>query len=46
MAALANCALGIYAGIESAISAYKGGYDVPFSCYAPNDPAVQSSSSG
>lgn len=41
LAAWANCGLGIYAGIETAISAYKCGYNIPFSCYAPNDPAVQ-----
>lgn len=37
-AAWANCALGIYAGIETAISAYKEGYNVPFSCFSPGDP--------
>ncbi|EMC93302.1 hypothetical protein BAUCODRAFT_235731 [Baudoinia panamericana UAMH 10762] len=40
VAALANCALGIYAGIETAIGAYGAGYLIPFSCYAPNDPRV------
>ena len=46
LAALANCALGIYAGIETAIASYKGAYDIPFSCTAPNDPKVQPGASG
>jgi hypothetical protein len=36
LGALANCGLGIYAGIEQAISSFATGYDIPFSCTAPN----------
>ena len=46
LGALANSALGIYAGVETAIAGYKGAYNIPFSCYAPSDPRVQSADSG
>lgn len=36
--ALANCALGVYAGIETAIGGFNSGFDKPFSCHAPNAP--------
>jgi hypothetical protein len=44
LGALANCGLGIYAGVKTAEAAYTGGYNIPFSCISPNDPSVQPSS--
>ena len=38
VAAIANCALGIYAGVETAITSFAGGFGKPMSCSAPNAP--------